>query len=482
MDPIKFYNSFTGLTEEFKPVNKPFLVSMYTCGPTVYFFTHIGHIRTYIFEDILKKVLIQNGFLVEHVMNTTDIGHLTSDGDTGEDKIERQAKKENKSVYQITSFYTKDFLWNLKQLNIVYPNILAPASHYIKEQIELIKKLEVKGYTYKTDDGIYFDTAKIEDYKNIFNQNKTDLRSDERIENVLNKKNSTDFALWKFSPKDEKRQMEWTSPWGIGFPGWHTECVAMAMKHLGNYIDIHCGGVDHIPVHHPNEIAQAKALTGKPLAKYWLHIGFLLKNSEKMSKSTGNFLRIIDLIDQNISPLAYRLFVLNTYYRKTADYSIEAINSSNQALKNLYLFAEKIKALKWLKVTHKLKFTNTKINDQALRKYYTDFMNALNDDLNTPKAIEIVWNMISDINKNLYNFNPNSILKILNKMDLILSLDIVNHQTAKIPWKIKLLAQKRLTLKKQKKFEFADKIRDQITHLGYQINDYQTFYTISKIK
>jgi len=480
MVPIKFYNSFTGTIEEFKPANKPFLVSMYTCGPTVYFFTHIGHIRTYIFEDILKKILLQNGFLVEHVMNTTDIGHLTSDGDTGEDKIERQAKKENKSVYQIVNFYTKDFLWNLKQLNISQPNILAPASHYIKEQIELIKKLEAKGYTYKTDDGIYFDTSKIEDYKTLFNQNKTDLRSDERIENILNKKNSTDFALWKFSPKDEQRQMEWNSPWGIGFPGWHTECVAMAMKHLGNYIDIHCGGVDHIPVHHPNEIAQAKAITGKYLAKYWIHFGFLLKNSEKMSKSTGNFARLIDLVNQNINPLAYRLFVLNTYYRKTADYSIEAINSSNNALKTLYLFSEKIKALKQLKLFGKIKFTNTKTNDPTLEKYYEDFMNALNDDLNTPKALEIVWNMISDVNKNLYNFNPNSILKILNKMDFILSLDITKHKVSKVPIKVKLLARKRFNLKKQKKFELADKIRDQITSLGFKINDYQTFYTINK--
>jgi cysteinyl-tRNA synthetase len=195
MDPLKIYNSLSGKVEEFHPVNKPFLIGLYTCGPTVYSFTHIGHLRTYVFEDVLKKLLIQNGFLVEHVMNTTDVGHLTSDSDTGEDKMEKQAKKENKNIYQIASFYTKDFIWNLKKVNISLPNILAPASHHIKEQIEMIKKLEQKGYTYKTSDGIYFDTSKIEDYKSIFNQNKTDLRSDERIENILNKKNATDFAL-----------------------------------------------------------------------------------------------------------------------------------------------------------------------------------------------------------------------------------------------------------------------------------------------
>lgn len=481
MDQIKIYNSFSNNIEDFKPVNKPYLIGMYTCGPTVYSFTHLGHLRTYVFEDVFKKVLIKNEFLVEHVMNTTDIGQLTSDSDTGEDKMERQAKRENKSVYQIANFYTKDFLWNLKQLNINKPNILAPASLHIKEQINVIKKLETKGYTYKTSDGIYFDTAKIENYKTIFNQNKEDLKSDERIENAFEKKNSTDFALWKFSPKDEKRQMEWKSPWGIGFPGWHTECVAMAFKYLGNYFDIHCGGVDHIPVHHPNEIAQAEAITGRPLSKYWVHFGFLLKNNEKMSKSSGGFVRVIDLINLKINPLAYRLFVLNTYYRKTADFSIEAIQSSNNALNNLYAFSEKIQALKWLKLLRKIKFTNTKLNDKVLYNYYESFINALNDDLNTPKAIEILWNMTNEINKNLYSFNPVSVLKTLNEFDSVLSLDIVKHKTDKIPWKIKLLAKKRFILKKQKKFELADKIREQITNSGYQINDYQTFYTISKI-
>ena len=481
MESLKLYNSLSGNVEEFHPVNKPFLIGLYTCGPTVYSFTHIGHLRTYVFEDVLKKLLIQNGFLVEHVMNTTDVGQLTSDSDTGEDKMEKQAKKENKNIYQIASFYTKDFLWNLKKVNIARPNILAPASHYIKEQIDVIKNLERKGYTYKTSDGIYFDTSKMSDYKTLFNQNKENLQSDERIENALEKRNPTDFALWKFSHKDEKRQMEWKSPWGIGFPGWHTECVAMSMKYLGSYFDIHCGGVDHIPVHHPNEIAQAKAITGNYLAKYWMHFGFLLKNSEKMSKSTGNFARIKDLIENNLNPLAYRLFVLNTYYRKTADFSIESVTASNNALNNLYAFAEKIQALKWLKLTRRIKFTNLKQGNITLQKFHTDFINALNDDLNTPKAMELVWNMLNEINKNLYSFNPVSVLKLLKQIDLILSLDILKHKVARIPLKIRLLAKKRFLLKKQKKFELSDKIRDQITSLGFKINDYQTFYTISKL-
>lgn len=481
MQPLKIYNSWSGNVEEFKPVNKPFLVGLYTCGPTVYSFTHLGHLRTYIFEDVLKKLLVQNGFLVEHVMNTTDVGHLTSDSDTGEDKMEKQAKKENKNIYQIARFYTKDFLWNLKKTNINQPNILAPASKYIKEQINIIKALEQKGYTYKTSDGIYFDTSKVQEYKTIFNQNKENLKTDERIENVSEKRNPTDFALWKFSPANEKRQMEWKSPWGVGFPGWHTECVAMSTKYLGNQFDIHCGGVDHIPVHHPNEIAQSIALTGKVPAKYWVHCGFILLDAEKMSKSTNNYKRLVDLIDQNINPLAYRLFILNTYYRKTADFTSEAINSSNNALNNLYAFSEKIQALKLLKLMRKIKFSNLKQSDILLNNFYHDFINALNNDLNTPKAMEIVWNMITEINKNLYSFNPSSVLNILNKMDKILSLDIVKHKVSKVPIKIKLLAKKRFNLKKQKKFELSDKIRDQITSLGFKINDYQTFYTISKI-
>ncbi len=480
MTPLKIYNSLSGEVEEFKPVDKPYLIGMYTCGPTVYNYTHIGHLRTYIFEDILKRVLTKNGYLVEHVMNVTDIGHLASDSDTGEDKIERQAKKENKTVYQIANFYTKDFLWNLKQLNINHPNILAPASHYVKNQIKIIKQLEKTGYTYALSDGIYFDTSKIDCYKTLFNQNKDDLKSDDRIENASEKKNPTDFALWKFSPKDEKRQMEWKSPWGVGFPGWHTECVSIATKHLGKYFDIHCGGCDHIPVHHPNEIAQAIATTGKKLSKYWIHFGFLLQNTEKMSKSTGNFTRIKDIIEQNINPLAYRLFVLNIYYRKTADFSIEAINASNNALNNIYQFAEKIQALKKIKIFKKNLFKNTPEKSIVLKNFETEFISAFNNDLNSPKALETLWNMISTVNKDIYSFNPTEVLSVLKNFDDILGLKILSHPKPRIPIKILFLAWKRNILKKQKKFEKSDKIRDMISNLGYQINDYQTFYTISK--
>lgn len=480
MKPLKIFNSLTGNLEDFQPVNKPFLIGLYTCGPTVYSHTHIGHLRTYVIEDIFKKNLIHNGFLVEHAMNITDVGHLTSDGDVGDDKIEKQAKKENKSAYQIASFYTKDFFWNLKQLNITTPSIVATVTGNIKEQITLIQKLEKRGYIYKTSDGMYFDTSKVQEYKTLFNQNKENLKSDDRIENASEKKNPTDFAVWKFSPKNEKRQMEWKSPWGVGFPGWHTECVAISTKHLGKLFDIHCGGVDHIPVHHPNEIAQSLALNNTTLAKYWMHVGFLLKNSEKMSKSTGNFDRLIDLINKGYHPLALRYFILNSNYRKTTDFSYEALTSSQNALFSIYEFADKIKAIKKLVIFKKIKIIKNSDTAILLEKYRTDFFDHLNDDLNTPKALETLWGFINEINKNIFQFEPNQILDILLDFDKVLDLKIVKRKTSRIPFKIKLLAQKRFKAKKKKDFALSDKIRETITNLGFQINDYQTFYTISK--
>ncbi len=480
MNPIKIYNSFSGQLEDFHPVNKPFLIGLYTCGPTVYSHTHIGHLRTYVIEDIFKRNLTHNGFLVEHAMNITDVGHLTSDGDIGEDKIEKQAKKENKTAYQIANFYTKDFFWNLKKLNIIPPGIVATVTGNIKEQVKLIQTLEKKGYTYKTSDGIYLDTSKIKEYKTLFNQNKENLRSDDRIENQDEKKNPTDFAVWKFSPKNEKRQMEWKSPWGVGFPGWHTECVAISTKYLGKYFDIHCGGVDHIPVHHPNEIAQSIAVNGTTLAKYWMHIGFLLKNSEKMSKSTGNFSRLKELIEQGYNPLSLRYFILNTNYRKTTDFTFEALTSSQNALFSIYEFADKIKTLQTQNLLKKIKIQTKESNKEALEKYRKDFFDYLNDDLNTPKAVETLWSFINEINKNLYQFSPKQILNILSDFDSVLGINIVKRKSIKIPLKIRIMARKRFIAKKNKNFTLSDKIRDDISNLGFKINDYQAFYTIAK--
>jgi len=274
MEKIYLHNTLSGKKEEFKPI-KNGQVGLYTCGPTVYDYAHIGNLRTYVFEDILKRVLFYNGYAVKHVMNITDVGHLTDDADAGEDKLEVGAKREGKTAWEIAEFYEKAFKDDIAKLNIVEPDIWCRATDNIPEQINLIKELEKRGYTYRTSDGIYFDTAKFKNYAKLSHQKLEDLREGARVEKNPEKKNSTDFALWKFSPKGSKRQMEWDSPWGAGFPGWHIECSAMSMKFLGDLLDIHCGGIDHISVHHTNEIAQSEAATGKKFFNYWLHGAFL---------------------------------------------------------------------------------------------------------------------------------------------------------------------------------------------------------------
>ncbi|MFH1744887.1 MAG: cysteine--tRNA ligase, partial [bacterium] len=294
MNKILLYDTLSREKQEFEPIKKG-KVGLYTCGPTVYDFAHIGNFRSYIFEDILKRVLEYNGYEVTHVMNITDVGHLTGDGDMGEDKLEKGAKREGKTAREIAKYYTESFKKDAKKLNIILPEeeLMPRATDYIEEQIELIKILENKGYTYRTSDGIYFDTSKVEDYTKLSHLNLDQLREGARVEKNEEKKNATDFSLWKFSPKDVKRQMEWTSPWGTGFPGWAIECSAMSAKILGKQLDIHCGGIDHINVHHTNEIAQSEAATGKKFFNYWMHCAFLnIVGGKKMAKSDGNFLTL----------------------------------------------------------------------------------------------------------------------------------------------------------------------------------------------
>jgi len=330
---LKLYNTLSRKKEVFKPLKNK-LVKLYTCGPTVYWYAHLGNLRTYIFEDILKRVLKYQGFKVIHLMNITDVGHLTSNQDIGEDKIEIAARKEKKSAWQIANFYTKKFKEDLKALNIIPPNLWAKATDYIKEQIDLIKILEKKGFTYKIEDGIYFDTSKLKTYGRLWPK-KMKIKAGARVEMVKGKKNPTDFALWKFSPKNIKRQMEWDSPWGKGFPGWHTECVAMAIKNLGINFDIHCGGVDHVLIHHTNEIAQSEAAFGKILARFWLHGEFLLLKEGRMGKSEGNIITLADLKEKGFNPLAYRYLCLNSHYRSKLIFSWKALKGAQNALINL---------------------------------------------------------------------------------------------------------------------------------------------------
>ncbi|MBU5678688.1 MAG: cysteine--tRNA ligase, partial [Candidatus Aenigmarchaeota archaeon] len=435
------------------------IVGMYSCGPTVYWYQHIGNLRTYIFVDILKRVLLYNGYEVTHVMNITDVGHLTSDADTGEDKIELAAKREGKSAKEIAEYYTKVFMEDLKKLNILPPTIWCKASEHIKEQIELIKKIEEKGFTYRTSDGIYFDTSKLEDYGKLARLKKKGLLPGKRVP-MKEKRNPTDFALWKFSEKPGIRQQEWESPWGIGYPGWHIECSAMSSKYLGEQFDIHTGGEDHIHIHHTNEIAQSEVAFGKkPWVRYWLHARFLTFKGEKISKSKGGLYTLSELEQMGFHPLAYRYFVLSAHYRKLLDFSIEKLKETQEA----YL---KIKSLIFEIAT---KEKSEKIN----KKYLKEFERFINDDLNTPKALQILWKLVRDK-------KAKGKLATIKEMDKVFGLNLIPE--TKIPEDVKRLVEKREILRNEKKFDEADKIREELKRMGYIIEDTREGPKIKKIE
>ncbi|MFZ2310016.1 MAG: cysteine--tRNA ligase [Patescibacteria group bacterium] len=385
MNKLFLYNTLSRQKEEFKPISKK-EVGLYTCGPTVYNFAHIGNLRTYLFEDWLKRILSYNNFNIKHVMNVTDVGHLVGDGDDGEDKMEKGAAREGKSAWEIADFYLAAFKKDLESLNIIPPTIYCKVTDYIPEQIELIKTLETKGFAYKTSDGLYFDTSLFPDYNKLSRLKLEDLAEGSRVEINPEKRNPTDFALWKFSPSGAKRQMEWDSPWGIGFPGWHIECSALSLKFLGSERDIHCGGADHINVHHTNEIAQSEAATGEKYFNYWIHGAFLnVVGGKKMAKSADNFLTIDNaLIKKGLHPLAYRFAAASVHYRKPMEYSEESLRQAQNGWKNL------------LKQIAALEVAPGEIN----KLWQDSFMDAVNDDLNIPQALAITQDLLkSDLSK-----------------------------------------------------------------------------------
>jgi len=452
---LKLYNTLSRKKEIFKPIKKN-KIGLYTCGPTVYFFAHVGNMRTFLFEDILKRVLEYNKYNVKHVMNITDVGHLTSDADTGEDKMEKGAKKEKKTVWQVAEFYTKAFKKDLKHLNIKEPNIWIKASDTIKEQIALIEKLEKKGFTYKILDGVYFDSSKLKTYGRLWGEKERKLRAGARVKMVAGKKNSTDFALWKFTPHGEKRQMEWDSPWGKGFPGWHTECVVMGIKELGIPMDIHCGGIDHISIHHPNEIAQAEAAYNKKLANYWLHGEFLVLKKGRMGKSKGNIIILDKLIERGFNPLAYRYLVLNAHYRSKLTFSLEAVSGAQNSLENLYNKVLEIK-------------TTSKKPTGFSRKakiYQERFLKVINNDLDMPKALVVMWALIKD-----QVIENNEKYYLLLDFDKVFGLGLKKVKEIKIPQKIKELIKQREKYRKNKDWKKSDEIRKQIKKLGYLVED-----------
>lgn len=474
---MKLYNSLTKTKEEFKPINKD-SVGMYGCGPTVYWFAHIGNLRTYIFEDLLKRVLEYNGYNVNHIMNITDVGHLTSDSDSGEDKLEKGAKKERKSVWDIAQFYTDFFKEDLKLLNIIEPTKFIKATDTISEQIDLIKTLEEKGFTYTISDGVYFDTSKLEKYGRLWGENeRKEMKG--RIEEVKEKKNQTDFALWKFSPKNEKRQMEWESPWGIGFPGWHTECVVMSTKELGIPFDIHCGGIDHVFIHHTNEIAQAEAAYDKPLANYWLHGEFLNLKDSKMSKSSGTIITLQTLKQKGIHPLSYRYLCLNTHYRSKLSFSDESIEFAETSLNNLYEKAFEL-------------FNSEKTElSKRYEEYKNQFREHISDDLNLPSALAMTWELLKD--KELSDYEK---YNLLIEFDKVFGLKISSIKTDKdisssnyiiktfkedvpfwtsnidsLPEEVKDLINQREDYRKNKDWKKSDEIRDKLESIGWQVED-----------
>ena len=471
---LHLYNTLSRSVEEFISLN-PLTVGLYSCGPTVYDYAHIGHMRKYTMDDILVRVLRANGYKVKHVMNITDVGHLVSDEDTGEDKMEKGAKKYGLSVWEIAKKFEDQFFKSTDAVGINRPDEVMHATDYIKEQIELVQQLEKKGYTYEiAGDGIYFDTSKFPDYFKLSRQNPDELKKGARVEFIEGKKNVADFALWKFSSKDEKRQMEWDSPWGVGFPGWHIECSAMSMKALGNHLDIHTGGIDHIPVHHSNEIAQSEAATGEKFVNYWVHHNFLVVENEKMSKSLGNFYTVQDLEakgrlsstassdagGQGYDPRALRYLYLQTHYRQEMNFTFESLDASQKAL-------EKLRG----------HFDESVTPEAPNLAWMEKFMDALNDDLNTAKALSIVWEMVKD-----ENLLPGEKKGTLLEMDKILGLgvDILKKET-EVPEEVQSLINEREGFRKAGDWGAADELRKKIEELGYSVKDTKEGPQINKI-
>jgi len=461
---IKLYNTLTRKIEEFRPINKD-LVTIYTCGPTVYWYAHIGNLRTYIFEDVLKRVLRYNGYKIKHVMNITDVGHLTSDQDSGEDKMEKGAKREQKTVWEVAQFYTDAFKKDLALLGIEEPDVWIKATDTIPQQLDLIKKLEKKGFTYVIADGVYFDTAKLPEYGRLW-PNKMDIQAGSRVEMVAGKKNATDFALWKLTPAGVKRQMEWDSPWGKGFPGWHTECVVMSTGELGVPFDIHCGGIDHILIHHTNEIAQAEAAFGQAMCNYWMHGEFLNLAGEKIAKSSGNIVTVDDLVKKGIDPLAYRYLCFTTNYRVPLAFSWDALEAAQNALKNLY------SAISNLKEKNVVPAAN--LADGA-KKYQEKFLAAINDDLNMPQALAVVWEILKDA-----ALADEAKFGALLNFDRVLGFRLKDVKAEVIPEEIKKLAQERETARLAKDFARSDELRKKISDLGYSVKDTQAGPKVKK--
>lgn len=464
---IQLYNTLTREKEEFHPIEDN-LVKIYSCGPTVYNYAHIGNLRAYIFMDTLRRMLKYNGFKIKHVMNITDVGHLESDADEGEDKMQKAAIRENKDPYEIARFYEKAFLKDLDDLYIDKPEIIARATEHITDMLEFVKELVKKGFAYETSKGIYFDISKLDKYPVLSNRNVEDQIAGARVEVDEEKRNPYDFAVWIKAP--ENHIMKWESPWGLSYPGWHMECSAMGRKYLGEQFDIHTGGIDHIPTHHENEIAQCKGLSGKIPAKYWMHVEFLQVDGGKMSKSLGNVYTLHQLKEKGIEPLAYKMFCFSAHYRNKLNFTFEGAKASAISLDRLrdgFL---------------KHQSGNSIIDNSIIDNYRNKFTEAINDDLNIPLALSYVWEIVKNPNKS------SQFSDLLLEFDKVLGLDIKNSENyikskkeINLPKDIIELLEKRKKARENKNWDLSDKIRDEIKEKGYIVKDTKNGVVVEKL-
>ena len=449
---IKLYNTLTRTKEVFKPIDEK-EIKMYSCGPTVYYYAHIGNLRAYIFMDNLRRVLKYNGYKLKHVMNITDVGHLVSDADEGEDKMLKAARRENKDPFEIANFYMDAFMKDMEKLNIDRPEIIARATEHIDVMESYVKKIIENGYTYQTDDTVYFDTSKLDRYGVLSNRKVDDQKAGARVEFDSNKKNISDFALWIKAPKNHI--MKWDSFFGLSYPGWHLECSAMGYKYLGCPFDIHTGGVDHISIHHENEIAQSKGFCGKIPANYWMHCEFLQVDGGKMSKSLNNIYTLEDLKEKGFEPLVYRMFNYSSNYRAQINFTFEAMEAAKTALGRLrdgYL---------------RHKEGTDDISDDIIKDYESRFLEAINDDLNMPVAMSVVWDVVKNPIKS------NKLANLLVKFDQVLGFDLQNYerQEEALPNDIKVLISERNNARLEKNWAESDRIRDLLIEKGYIVKD-----------
>ena len=463
---VKLYNTLTKQKSNFVPSNGN-EVRIYSCGPTVYSYAHIGNFRTYIFMDNLRRMLEYNGYTLKHVMNITDVGHLESDSDEGEDKMEKAAKKENKSPYEIAEFYTKAFFKDMEKLHIERPEIIAKATEHIPDMLEFAKEIVKNGYGYETSTAIYFDVSKLDKYPVLSNRNIEEQIAGARVDVDPEKRNPYDFAIWIKAPKNHI--MKWDSPWGLSYPGWHLECSAMSRKYLGEEFDIHTGGVDHIPTHHENEIAQSKGAFGKIPAKIWMHVEFLQIDGGKMSKSLGNVYTISQLEEKGIEALAYKLFCYTAHYRTKLNFTFEGAAASQKALNRLR------------EAFVKHNNGNDNVDDELIQKYKNKFLDAINDDLNMPLAMSTVWELARN------DLKSKKISDLLLDFDRVLGLDLKNSEKyleeqnkVELPDEIADLLEKRKKAREEKNWQLSDEIRDVLKEKGYIVKDTKEGMTVEK--